>query len=49
METVIDRLWSGVALAGRDETMAKAAPRMKARPARQSEAEHQARFFALKA
>lgn len=49
METLIDRLWSGVALAGRDETTAKAASHVKTRPARQGEAELQARFFALKA
>ncbi len=49
METVIDRLWSGVVLADQDETKTKAASRMKSRPSRQGEAEFQARYFALKA
>lgn len=49
METLLDRLWSGVALDARDKTTARAASRMKSRPSRQGEAEFQARYFALKA
>ncbi len=50
METVLDRLWSGIKLADEAEATTRVKPRIGTpRPAHLSDAELQARFFALKA